>query len=141
MSVLDTQVGGDHYKNFKIQPWEFIEANGLGFTEGNIIKYITQVKNGEEDIDKAGHYLEGLIEFQKKKYFSPILSDVRIPAVDFCDQFDGATLGSPMLELVECLLFWRRGSIGEPSLETLSSSFKSFIQLENKKELEDSKNA
>lgn len=57
---LDTQVGGDHYKNLKIQPVEYIQANKLSYLEGNVIKYVTRhnCKNGIADIDKAIHYLE-----------------------------------------------------------------------------------
>lgn len=65
-SALDVQIGGDHYKSFKIQPIEFIEANNLGFHEGNIIKYITRyaTKNGKDDLEKAKHYIDLLIEFK-----------------------------------------------------------------------------
>lgn len=66
-SALDTQVGGSHYKDFKIQPVEFIMANGLGFCEGNAIKYICRYKskNGVEDLEKAIHYIQLLIEQEK----------------------------------------------------------------------------
>lgn len=58
------QVGGDHYKKQTIQPWDFIIANNLGFLEGNVIKYVTRYKskNGLEDLKKAQHYLQKLIE-------------------------------------------------------------------------------
>jgi len=60
----DTQIGGDHYKSMAIQPIDFIEGNGLGWCEGNAIKYICRhkIKNGPEDIDKAIHYLQLLKE-------------------------------------------------------------------------------
>lgn len=63
---LDTQIGGDHYKLCRIQPIEFIEANGLGFLEGNVIKYITRhaTKNGKADLEKAKHYIDLLINFR-----------------------------------------------------------------------------
>ncbi len=56
----DRQVGGDHYKNFKIQPIDFIQENELGFCEGNIIKYICRYKNKnkDEDLDKIIHYVQ-----------------------------------------------------------------------------------
>lgn len=65
-SPLNKQEGGDHYKNSKIQPVEYIHANGLGFCEGNVIKYVTRhkSKNGSEDIKKAIHYLELLLELE-----------------------------------------------------------------------------
>ena len=63
-SALDVQVGGSHYKDMAIQPVEFIHKNGMGFLEGNIIKYICRfrAKNGIEDLKKARHYLDILIE-------------------------------------------------------------------------------
>jgi hypothetical protein len=68
MSAKDTQVGGDHY-NIPIQPVEYILANDIGFCEGNIIKYVTrwQTRGGApnvEDLRKAKHYIELLIESQ-----------------------------------------------------------------------------
>ncbi len=63
-TALDVQVGGGHYKNMRIQPIEYTLANGLGFCEGNVIKYVSRYKskNGVEDLKKAKHYLELLIE-------------------------------------------------------------------------------
>ncbi len=63
--ALDRQVGStQHYKDFKIQPIEFITANKLSFIQGNVIKYICRYdkKNGKEDFDKAIHYCELLKE-------------------------------------------------------------------------------
>ena len=67
-SPLSTQVGGDHYKTLKIQPIEYIHANGIPFAEGCIIKYITRwrTKNGIADLEKARHFLDLLIELEKK---------------------------------------------------------------------------
>lgn len=63
-SSKSTQVGGDHYSKMKIQPIDFITENGLGYIEGNIIKYVCRYKdkNGLEDLKKAQHYLQMLIE-------------------------------------------------------------------------------
>lgn len=57
------QVGGTHYKDLKVQPVEYILANGLGFCEGNVVKYITRYsrKNGVEDLRKVIHYAQLLI--------------------------------------------------------------------------------
>lgn len=64
MSANDTQVGGTHYQQKAIQPWDYIIANNLGYLEGNIIKYVSRWrdKNGIEDLRKAQHYLQKLIE-------------------------------------------------------------------------------
>jgi|TARA_R110000803_G_scaffold149936_1_gene215390 hypothetical protein len=61
---LNKQVGGEHYRNMKIQPAEFINENKLLFAEGNAIKYICRhsFKGKQEDIKKAIHYLEMVLE-------------------------------------------------------------------------------
>ena len=68
LSPLDSQVGGGHYKLFKIQPIEFTMANKLDFIQGNIVKYATRhkFKNGIEDLDKIIHYARLAKELQYK---------------------------------------------------------------------------
>lgn len=68
MSALDIQVGGGHYKNRSIQPIEYIHANNLNFCEGSIVKYITRWrdKGGVKDLEKIKHYVDLLIELEKK---------------------------------------------------------------------------
>lgn len=63
---LDIQVGGSHYKKYKIQPAEYNHANGLDWFQGNIVKYITRFrdKNGKEDLEKIIHYAQMLIELE-----------------------------------------------------------------------------
>ena len=65
-SALQTQVGGDHYKGMAIQPIEFIHANKMDYLTGNIIKYVSRWrnKNGLQDLHKAQHYIELLIELE-----------------------------------------------------------------------------
>jgi hypothetical protein len=55
---LETQVGGSHYKDLKIQPIEFIHANNIDFISANIIKYAARhkSKNKDEDMKKIIHY-------------------------------------------------------------------------------------
>ena len=65
---LNVQVGGDHYKDLRIQPVEYIHANGIGYFEGNVIKYVTRwrAKGGIKDLEKAKHYIELLIGLETK---------------------------------------------------------------------------
>jgi hypothetical protein len=67
VAANDTQHGGSHYKAMAIQPWDYIVANRLGYLEGNVVKYITRwrEKGGLEDLLKAQHYLEKLIEVER----------------------------------------------------------------------------
>ncbi len=68
-SKLREQVGGDHYSKLTIQPVTYINANGLNYLQGNVIKYVTRYKdkNGLQDLEKAKHYIEMLIELEGKK--------------------------------------------------------------------------
>jgi len=66
LSVNSKQVNGSHYKNKAIQPWDYIVANNLGYLEGNVVKYISRWrdKGGMDDLAKAKHYIEKLIELE-----------------------------------------------------------------------------
>ena len=67
--ALETQIGGDHYKKYKIQPVEYNHYNQIPYMEGNVIKYITRWrdKKGVEDLEKAKHYIELIIEMESNK--------------------------------------------------------------------------
>ena len=64
MSVWKKQVGGKHYIKYKIQPSKFVTENKLLYPEGSVIKYILrhQEKGGKEDLLKAMHFIEMIIE-------------------------------------------------------------------------------
>lgn len=64
--ALSTQVGGTHYKDLAIQPVEFCQRNHLGFCESAAIKYLVRhgSKGGAEDIKKAIHFLNLLLEIE-----------------------------------------------------------------------------
>ena len=69
MAANDIQHGGDHYKTKAIQPWDFIISNNIGFLEGNAIKYLCRCrdKGGIQDLEKARHYIDKLIEVERAK--------------------------------------------------------------------------
>ena len=60
------QVGGSHYVGMPIQPVEYIHKNGIAFIEGSVIKYVSRwcAKGGIEDLKKARHFLDMLIEME-----------------------------------------------------------------------------
>lgn len=69
MNANNKQVGGGHYRTKKIQPWDAMEAwmspeEFAGFLRGNAIKYLARCndKGGIEDVKKAQHYIEKLLE-------------------------------------------------------------------------------
>ena len=74
----------DHYQ-FDIQPVDYIMKNGLGFCEGNVIKYISRwkLKNGREDLLKARHYIDILLsDFDKDciEAYKPTDAELWAPA-------------------------------------------------------------
>ena len=68
-SALSEQIGGSHYKDFRIQPAQFFHDNNVPFIEASVCKYVLRWrnKNGIEDLKKARHYLDMLIEMEEKK--------------------------------------------------------------------------
>ena len=66
MSSWDHQVGGDHYKQFKIQPLEYALENEPGICEHAVINYVSRwrEKGGIDDLRKASHYIDLLIEYE-----------------------------------------------------------------------------
>lgn len=73
-TAKDMQVGGSHYAQMKIQPIDFILQNGIGFCEGNVIKYVCRWKNknGAEDLRKARHYIDLLLESIEEQKTQPV---------------------------------------------------------------------
>lgn len=67
LGPLNNQVGGNHYKQYKIQPVEYAMANNLNYCQANAVKYVTRYKDkgGIEDLKKAIHNLEILIELEE----------------------------------------------------------------------------
>lgn len=65
-SPLGEQVGGSHYKGLKLQPAQYCHANGMGYCESAVVRYITRhrQKNGRQDIEKAIHCLHLLLELE-----------------------------------------------------------------------------
>ena len=80
MSANDT--GPGHYKDKPMQPWDFIVANNLGYLEGKVIKYVSRwrQKGGVEDLRKAKHYIEKLIEVESGQAAPETAADATLRA-------------------------------------------------------------
>lgn len=76
VNPLDRQVGGDWYKNLAIQPIEYCQKNNLNMAESGVVKYVTRhkYKGGEEDIHKAIHLLEILLDIEYPQNKNPALN-------------------------------------------------------------------
>ena len=68
----ERQIGGSHYKDFFIQPYEFIAKNDLSFFQGNVVKYVCRykLKNGIQDLEKIIHYCE--LEMKKNERYKAL---------------------------------------------------------------------
>lgn len=88
MSAFDVQEGGDHYRTLPIQPVQFALANKLAFVEGNVVKYVARwrEKGGIEDLKKARHYLNLLIEHSEAEAAAAAQPTLPFPPVS-----DGST--------------------------------------------------
>lgn len=70
LAARDRQVAGSHYRKFKIQPWDVIDEYGLTFYAGNALKYLLRAGHkgvALEDLKKARHYLDRMIEIEEGK--------------------------------------------------------------------------
>lgn len=68
-SANDIQVGGTHYKDMAVEPWDVIDTwpreQRIGFYRGNALKYVMRMGTKDEqlkEICKAQHYLQKLVE-------------------------------------------------------------------------------
>ena len=69
VKAADTQIGGDHYTKLAIQPMRYSMENGPDALQHTVIKYVTRFrdKGGIEDLEKAKHCIDMLIEFERNK--------------------------------------------------------------------------
>lgn len=74
LSANDVQVGGAHYKGVNYQHWDYAADSSFGYFEGQITKYISRhtKKNGLQDVQKAGHFLDKTIELARAGRYSPM---------------------------------------------------------------------
>lgn len=65
----DYQIGGAHYKDYKYETWDVIVDWNLGYLDGNAVKYLSRwrLKGGIQDLKKARHYIDKLIETEEAK--------------------------------------------------------------------------
>lgn len=77
MSARDQQVGGTHYRDMTVQPWDALESwltpeQFIGFLIGSAIAYLARFnahvpgKGGLQDLQKAVHYLQKAIEIEER---------------------------------------------------------------------------
>lgn len=63
----------DHYAgDGGLDPWKYIEAHGLDYWAGNVIKYVTragrkEIATVEEDLIKARNFLNYMIERERRE--------------------------------------------------------------------------
>lgn len=69
LTANNKQIGGEHYKKHKgFEPWDVVNAWNLGYLDGTALKYIARWrdKNGIQDLKKAIHFLEKLVEQEQQ---------------------------------------------------------------------------
>lgn len=130
MKATDEQIGGDHYSKYGIQPTEFIYKNGIPFIEGNIIKYVIRHKDkhGLEDLRKAKHYIDLLIQFEYGEQAESEKQSAKsfMRSIDLLDKRDNmvwSKVGSYGNSFVESLLEVGRSKV-EPTITAKKKSVK-----------------
>ncbi len=107
--MLDTQIGGDHYRKMKIQPVQFIHANRIPFIEGTIIKYVSRWKSkgGLQDLEKARHMVSMLIAYGPDEHavYMPNFDDLTRAVDDYVSANE-----IPLMEalIIEYVAAWRQ---------------------------------
>ena len=68
------QVGGNHYKNMGVEPWDVIDTwplyQRIGAYRAGALKYIMRMGGKDEEAQEIGkgiHYLEKLLEVLKER--------------------------------------------------------------------------
>ena len=106
MSVNEKQVGGEHYRS-KVQHWDYVELNGLRYTEGCATKYATRNRKKHEhprqDLEKAVHYVEKVQDLHRNGVLAPRTAPIVITPEEFA-QSNGLTENEA--EVVRILTFW-----------------------------------
>lgn len=69
MKANEIQVGGEHYRS-SFQHWDFVQMLQISYLPAQIDKYLTRwrKKNGLQDLEKAGHFLDKFIEVEKERH-------------------------------------------------------------------------
>jgi hypothetical protein len=106
MSVNEKQVGGEHYRSH-VQHWDYVEQNGLRYTEGCATKYATRNRKKHEDpaqdLEKAIHYVEKVQDLYRNGFLLPRSAPVVITPEEFAAA-NGLT--EDEAEVVRLLTFW-----------------------------------
>lgn len=124
MSANRTQHGGTHYRQACQQPWDLaVELHGTAFLECSILKYVSRhrKKNGKEDLLKAAHFLQKLIEVIEERKLSNvnrgILTIIRVR--NYCR---ANSMSRVEAEILQEVFDWRRAAdlrVAAADLETM----------------------
>lgn len=124
MNVNEKQVGGDHYRS-KVQHWDYVELNGLRYTEGCATKYATRNRKKHEspleDLEKAVHYVEKVQDLHRNGYLQPRTAPMVLSFEDFVES-NGLTTNEA--EFVRILTFWEADPELTRALELLREMIK-----------------
>lgn len=124
MSANDTQVGGNHYKGKRFQPWDW-DKFGIGTFEMDILHYVTRQKAGKQDLEKAVHYVEKLqeeyVRYGRRNRINLMLrSALLAPMKEYCDEWKMVRY---QRRIVHTILFW----MNEDDLAYLLKELKEYI--------------
>jgi hypothetical protein len=139
MTALNEQVGGNHYKKYPIQPWKFCEINKLTGAQTAVIDYVMrhQDKNGKEDLLKARHHIDLMIEhYYPNNQSEPIYPDNLRKINDHCHLcyrwHRKNIIDHPNNEYIICVCDCHKETKGDvPDKEITDTERLDFIENEN----------
>lgn len=106
MGANDIQHGGSHYKGAKLQHWDIVARNGIGYLEGCSSKYFSRWrnKNGLEDLLKGLHYIDKILEMVSDWHYRP--SGV-VPSHELVEFFEQNSITDVNeITVIQTLLQW-----------------------------------
>lgn len=123
-SANEIQVGGTHYKATTYQHWDFAADCRLGYFEGQVTKYISRhhKKNGLQDVEKAGHFIDKMLELYRTTALRPMNSAATFEKMTrFC-----AANALPLRETQ--VVKWVAGWVHEDQLNAARSAVNLLIE-------------
>jgi hypothetical protein len=125
------QIGGDHYaRGGTLQHWDFVVENGLSYLEGNVTKYVCRHrnKNGLQDLQKAEHYMQKLLETETR---AQNLNSVRPPRIINLSTYEFAKandLNEDEFRFVDAIATWETLADLHKAKRILNAIFVRFEQ-------------
>lgn len=126
MNSNSKQVAGTHYKTDGLQHWDIIAGQNIGYLEGCCTKYLIRwrKKNGLQDLQKAEHFLEKLIEMVESGQIKENKARINNRLME--EFYETAKIHYPESLIVHTVLRWQNVGVLKSALVTLKNLILEF---------------